>query len=158
MQLQFWCVPGGSDGKRICLSCRRPGFDPSFGKIPWRRTWQPTPVLLPGEAPWTKEPGGLQSMGSQRVGRNWATKYSTWEENLPTLDPISRPTHFSQALSLLLLSFLPLQFPLCLPLAKTNKQTNMYSFFMAQYKTQLIHEAFLQFLHLVFSFPPLQVS
>ena len=22
--------------------------------------------------PWTEEPGGLQSMGSQRVGRDWA--------------------------------------------------------------------------------------
>ena len=25
------------------------GFDPWFGKIPWRREWQPTPVFLPGE-------------------------------------------------------------------------------------------------------------
>ena len=36
-------------------------------KIPWRRAWQPTPVSLPGESPWTEEPCGLQSMGSQRV-------------------------------------------------------------------------------------------
>ena len=28
----------------------RPGFDPWVGKIPWRRKWQPTPVLLPGES------------------------------------------------------------------------------------------------------------
>ena len=28
----------------------RPGFDPWVGKIPWRRAWQPTPVLLPGES------------------------------------------------------------------------------------------------------------
>ena len=28
---------------------------------------QPTVVLLPGESPWTEEPGGLQPMGSQRV-------------------------------------------------------------------------------------------
>ena len=27
-----------------------------------------TPVFLPGESPWTEEPGGLQSMGLQRVG------------------------------------------------------------------------------------------
>ena len=27
-----------------------PGFDPSVGKIPWRKKWQPTPVLLPGES------------------------------------------------------------------------------------------------------------
>ena len=29
---------------------RRRGFDPWVGKIPWRRTWQPTPVPLPGES------------------------------------------------------------------------------------------------------------
>ena len=26
---------------------------------PWRRAWQPPPVFLPGESPWTEEPGGL---------------------------------------------------------------------------------------------------
>ena len=39
-------------------------------KIPWRRAWQPTPGFLPGASPWAEEPGQLQSMGSQRVGRN----------------------------------------------------------------------------------------
>ena len=29
------------------------------GKIPWRKAGQPTPVFLPGEPPWTEEPGGL---------------------------------------------------------------------------------------------------
>ena len=43
------------------------GFNPRVGKIPWRRAWQPTPVFLPGESPWTEETGGLHSMGSQRV-------------------------------------------------------------------------------------------
>ena len=38
--------------------CRRPGFHPWTGMIPWRRVWLPTPVFLPG---------GLQSIGSQRV-------------------------------------------------------------------------------------------
>ena len=28
----------------------RLGFDPWLGKIPWRRAWQPTPVLLAGES------------------------------------------------------------------------------------------------------------
>ena len=27
---------------------KRRSFDPGVGKIPWRRKWQPTPVLLPG--------------------------------------------------------------------------------------------------------------
>ena len=35
------------------------------------------PVFLPGEFPWTVKPGGLQSMGLQSVGHNWATKNST---------------------------------------------------------------------------------
>ena len=34
----------------VCLQCRRPGFDPWVGKIPWRRKWQPTPVFLPGKS------------------------------------------------------------------------------------------------------------
>ena len=38
-------------------------FDPWVGKIPGRRAWQPTPVFLPEESPWTEEPGGLQSIG-----------------------------------------------------------------------------------------------
>ena len=52
------------------LQYGRSGFDPWVRKIPWRRAWQPTSVLLPGESLWTEEPGGLQSMGSQRVGHD----------------------------------------------------------------------------------------
>ena len=37
---------------------------------PWRKARQPTPVFLPGESLWTKEPGGLQSMGTQRARNN----------------------------------------------------------------------------------------
>ena len=33
----------------MCLQCRRPGFNPWVGKIPWRRDGQPTPVFFPGE-------------------------------------------------------------------------------------------------------------
>ena len=43
---------------------RWPGFDPCIGD-PCMRSWQPTSVFLPGESPWTKEPGGLLSMGWQ---------------------------------------------------------------------------------------------
>jgi len=38
-----------------------------MGMIPWRMKWQPTPVFLPGKISWTEEPGGIQSMGSQRI-------------------------------------------------------------------------------------------
>ena len=32
--------------------------------------------ILAWEIPWTEEPGGLQSMGSQRVGHNLVTKHN----------------------------------------------------------------------------------
>ena len=50
---------------RICLQCRRRGFDPWVWKIPWRRAGQPTAVFLLGESPGTKGPGRLQSRGLQ---------------------------------------------------------------------------------------------
>ena len=65
--------PGGASGRAPACQCRKlrgHGFDPWVGKIPCRRAWQPTPVFLPAESPWTEEPGGLQSMGSQRVGHD----------------------------------------------------------------------------------------
>ena len=34
---------------RICLQCRRPCFDPWVRKIPWRRHWKSTLILLPRE-------------------------------------------------------------------------------------------------------------
>ena len=33
----------------MCLKCGRPGFDPSVGKIPWRKEWLPSLVFWPGE-------------------------------------------------------------------------------------------------------------
>ena len=42
--------PGGSDSKSVCLQFRRPKFIPWMGKIPWRRKWQPTLLLLPGKS------------------------------------------------------------------------------------------------------------
>ena len=35
-----------------------------------------TPGFLPGVIPWTEEPGRLQSMGSQRVRHDWATRHT----------------------------------------------------------------------------------
>ena len=56
------------------LSTRNVG---DLGLIPWRRAWQCTPVFLPGEFPWTEEPGELQSIGSQKASLDWATRHST---------------------------------------------------------------------------------
>ena len=63
-------LQAGLRQERICLQFGRSGFDPWVGKIPWRKAWQPTPVFLPGESPWTKVTGRLQSIGSRRVRRD----------------------------------------------------------------------------------------
>ena len=50
-----------------------PGSIPVLGRYPGAGHGQP---LLPGESPWTEEPGGLQSMGLQRVEHDWVTKHT----------------------------------------------------------------------------------
>ena len=56
----------------VCLQFRTPVFNPWVKKMPWRRKWQPTPVLLPGKF---HGKGSLVSYSpwGRRVGHNWAT-------------------------------------------------------------------------------------
>ena len=60
----------GKESARQCRRHKRPGFDSWVGKIPWRRKWQPAPVVLPGKFHGPKEPGGLQSWGRRRAGQD----------------------------------------------------------------------------------------
>ena len=39
----------GKESACQCWRHKRCGFNPWFGKIPWSRKWQPTPVFLPGK-------------------------------------------------------------------------------------------------------------
>ena len=43
-------LPRWLSGKECLYQCRRRGFDPCVGKIPWGRAWQPVLVLLPGDS------------------------------------------------------------------------------------------------------------
>ena len=77
--------PGGSDGKSVCLPCGRLRFDPWVGKIPWRRKWQPTPVLLPGKF------HGRRSM----VGYSpWGCKESDTTEQVHVMATEKKPSGF----------------------------------------------------------------
>ena len=50
--------------QRICrLQCRRLGFDPWVGKIPWRRERLPTPIFLLGELHGQRSLAGYSSWG-----------------------------------------------------------------------------------------------
>ena len=59
----FTELPSGSDDKESASEAGRPGFDRWVQKIPWKRKWQSTPVLLPGKS------GGQKSMAG----------YSPWD-------------------------------------------------------------------------------
>ena len=61
----------------VNLQCRRPGFDPWVGKIPWRREWQPTPLFLPGEFHGQKRLVGHSPWGCKRIGHDWETNTFT---------------------------------------------------------------------------------
>ena len=62
--------PDGANGKEpICQRkrCKRCGFDPWVGMIPWRRAWQHTSVFLPGESHGQRSLTGYSPWGC-RVG------------------------------------------------------------------------------------------
>ena len=52
--------------KESACQCRRHGFDPWVGKIPWTRKWQPTPVFLPGKPCGPRSLAGCSPWGSQK--------------------------------------------------------------------------------------------
>ena len=66
--------PGGASGKEPACQCRRHKrcrFNPWARKIPWRRSWQPTPVLLPGRSHGQRSLEEYSPWGRKRVGQDW---------------------------------------------------------------------------------------
>ena len=77
--LHFSGFPCGTSGKEPACQCRRLekcGFDPWFGKISWRRKWQPTLVFLPGKS------HGQRNLVSYSP---WGCKESDMPEHTPTI-------------------------------------------------------------------------
>ena len=60
--------------QRILLQGRRPRFDPWVRKVPWRRTWQPTPVFLPGKSQGLRSLVGYSPQGHKELNMIEATK------------------------------------------------------------------------------------
>ena len=60
--LPHW-IPRWLRGKESTCQCRRHGFDPWAGKMPWRRAWRSTAVCLPGESHGQRSPVGYSSWG-----------------------------------------------------------------------------------------------
>ena len=53
--------------KNLPAMQERPRFDAWVGKIPWRREWQPTPVLLPGEFHGQRSLAGFSPWGRRAL-------------------------------------------------------------------------------------------
>ena len=64
----LWNFPGGSDGKVSAYNAGDLGWEDALEKE--MATHSST---LAWKIPWMEEPGRLQSMGLQRVGRDWVT-------------------------------------------------------------------------------------
>ena len=67
--------PGRASGEEPacqCRRCRRRGFDPWARKIPLEEGMATHSSIHAWRIPWTEEPGGLQSIVSQRVRHDWS--------------------------------------------------------------------------------------
>ena len=59
------------------LQCKRPGFAPWVREEALEKETATHSSILAWRIPWTEEPGGLQSMGLQRVGHDSETNTSS---------------------------------------------------------------------------------
>ena len=88
-----WLPRWLSDKESACRQWKH-GFDPWVGKIPWRRKWQPNSNIFAWRIPWTKEPGRLQSMGSQRVNTTERLNHNPFFPPAPSTKPSGPPEFF----------------------------------------------------------------
>ena len=65
--------PGGSVVKNLPANAGDAGSIPGSGRSPGEGNGTHSSILA-WEIPWTEEPGGLQTMGLQRVGHDLVTK------------------------------------------------------------------------------------
>ena len=68
--------PGGSDGKEFTCKAGDLVLIPGLGRSS-REGMSTHSNILAWRIPWSEERGGLQSMGSQRVGHDWAANTFT---------------------------------------------------------------------------------
>ena len=71
MRLPWWL-----SGKESTCQCKRYGFNPWVRKTPLEKEMATcsSSSFLPGKSHGKDEPGGLPSIGLQRVGHDWVTK------------------------------------------------------------------------------------
>ena len=87
--------PDGASGKEPVCQCRRHKrcrLNPWVRKVPWRRAWQPTPVLLSGESHGQRSLAGYSPWGHRESDMTeWAQREGTgsvpWRTEEPSVMP-----------------------------------------------------------------------
>ena len=69
-------IPGGAGGRANAGDLGDVGSDPRVRKAPWRRKWQPTPVLLPGESHRERNLVGYSPQGHKESNMTGRNKYA----------------------------------------------------------------------------------
>ena len=81
----------GSDGKESACNAGDLGSIPGWGRFPGVGN-DYLPSILAWRIPWTEEPGGLHSMGSQWVRHDWMTNVFTFK----TLEQLQNQSRMTQ--------------------------------------------------------------
>ena len=68
--------PSGQFGRH-----KRRRFHPCVGKVPWRRTWQPTSEILPGESHGQRSLGGYSPKGRKELDTTEETQHASIKED-----------------------------------------------------------------------------
>ena len=129
----------GSRWQSVCLQCRRPGFDPWVGKIPWRRKWQPTPVSLPGKSHGQRSLVGCSPRGCKESGTTeWLTltykfitdsKSFTFCRSVKVQEPRDRPIFIFHA-----------SFPICWSISnKRSEKEHIHKIYLEITNIRLLY-------------------
>ena len=89
--------PGGSKGKNLPAMQETLGLIPGLGRFPWRREWQPTPVLLTGESHGQRNLAGYSPPGRRvrQTERLNKYQYQTKHPRLERQEQAQCATHSS---------------------------------------------------------------
>ena len=103
--------PGGITDKESVCQCKRHKrceFDPWVEKIPWRKKWEPSPLLLPGESDGQRSLADYSPQGHKESDMTEVTKHALCSQtslllvvcigsHSPALASLLHSTSFHQA-------------------------------------------------------------
>ena len=96
---------GGSNGKESAYNARGPGSSPRSGR-PLEKGMATHSSILAWRTPWTEEPGGPQSIGSQSVRHDLATNTFTFTYVQGVVVSIVTITEFMRSPAVIELNYL----------------------------------------------------